>query len=402
MVYSCLRTSMASNELRGGNKRTCVLIASLFAAIMMAGGAFAQDIPIVKIDPNSARYAVGKGVSRETAAAIAASPLLAKPLTTWDGSFTTDSTNYPFTMVGTDPSLGSKTTKVKVILVPIVFKLPGLKFNPNKKVSCSSNKSAVGLALNSPIFKSLDYNLSGTDVGKTQYTDAFQRANFWNFVSTTAPDYHVLLNTPTVMAPIVVNVPPSSAGAASGAAACGPLGGTLGLADINWFDGVEVPKLLKRINAKPNVLPIFLAYDVVFFVSSVNNCCIIGYHNAIQTTKGVQTYSEAGIIDSGTFNGLDDVVALGHEVAEWMDDPFVNNITPPWGHVGQVSSCQGNLEVGDPLSGTEFSEQGANGFTYHVQDLAFVPWFAEAATSFSVNGWFSFFGTFTSSAAPCS
>jgi len=85
-----------------------------------------------------------------------------------------------------------------------------------------------------------------------------------------------------------------------------------------------------------------------------------------------------------------------------MDDPFTNNATPPWGHTGQVSGCQANLEVGDPLSGTEFTELGANGFTYHVQDLAFVPWFAQAMSSFSVNGWFSFFGTFKSAATPCS
>jgi hypothetical protein len=395
MVYSILRTLMSSNELRGDNKRTCVLIASLFAAIVMAGGAFAQDVPIIKIDPNSARYAVGKGVSRETAAAMAVSPLLAKPLTTWNGSFSLNSTNYPFTMVGTDPSLGSQTTKVKTILVPVFFKISGgFKFNPNKKVSCNGNKSAVALVKNSPIFKSLDYNLDGTDVGITQYTDAFQRANFWSTVSGSAPDYHVLLK-PVVAVPVIVKPPVAFVSLQ----ACGPVG----LVDINWFDGVEVPKLLKRVpGIKPNMLPIFLAYDVVFYQGDPNNCCIIGYHNATVTTKGVQTYSEAGFIDSGVFTGLDDVVALGHEVAEWLDDPFVNNNTPPWGNIGQVVGCQGNLEVGDPLSGTEVSEVGSNGFTYHVQDLAFVPWFAEAQTSFSVNGWFSFFGTFRSSAAPCS
>ena len=31
---------------------------------------------------------------------------------------------------------------------------------------------------------------------------------------------------------------------------------------------------------------------------------------------------------------------------------IATNPTPKWGHIGQVSGCQSNLEVGDPLSGT--------------------------------------------------
>jgi len=246
---------------------------------------------------------------------------------------------------------------------------------------------------NSPIFQSTDYSLNGTDVGDTQYTDAFQRANFWTTVSGSAMDYHVLLGTPTVAAPITVNVPPSHAGVGNGGC------GNIGAADINWFNKVEVPKLLKTAQIQPNMLPIFITYNAFFFAGKVNNCCIIGFHNAVHTTKGAQTFAEAAFTAGVT--GIDDIQALGHEVAEWMDDPFTHNPTPRWGHIGQVAGCQNNLEVGDPLSGTQFSTL-LDGFTYHVQDLAFVPWFAQAASSFSVNGWFSFFGTFLSSAIPCS
>ena len=57
-----------------------------------------------------------------------------------------------------------------------------------------------------------------------------------------------------------------------------------------------------------------------------------------------------------------------------MDDPLVNNATPPWGHIGQVSGCQANLENGDPLSGT-IIPISMNGFTFHPQELAFSSWF---------------------------
>jgi hypothetical protein len=63
----------------------------------------------------------------------------------------------------------------------------------------------------------------------------------------------------------------------------------------------------------------------------------------------------------GTFQALcgffgvtgSDTVILSHELAEWVNDPFVNNPTPAWGNTGQVvGACQNNLEVGDPLTGT--------------------------------------------------
>jgi hypothetical protein len=83
-----------------------------------------------------------------------------------------------------------------------------------------------------------------------------------------------------------------------------------------------------------------------------------------------------------------------------MDDPIGNNPTPSWGHIGQQSGCQNNLEVADPLTGTLF-EILAPHFTYHVQDLAFKSWFHGDTPSVGVNGWYSLFGTFRSAARPC-
>jgi hypothetical protein len=34
-----------------------------------------------------------------------------------------------------------------------------------------------------------------------------------------------------------------------------------------------------------------------------------------------------------------------------------------------------------------------NGFTYHLQDLAFVSWFYETKPSIGANGWYSLFGS---------
>jgi hypothetical protein len=79
-----------------------------------------------------------------------------------------------------------------------------------------------------------------------------------------------------------------------------------------------------------------------------------------------------------------------------MDDPLGTNATPLWGNIGQVVGCQGNLENGDPLSGTIFPPVlMPNGFTYDLQELAFFSWFFRQNPSIGVNGFYSDNGTFT-------
>lgn len=97
---------------------------------------------------------------------------------------------------------------------------------------------------------------------------------------------------------------------------------------------------------------------------------------------------------------FDDTVVLSHEVAEWMDDPLVNNATPSWGNIGQVSGCQGNLEVGDPLTPTNFPSVFLNGYTYHLQELAFYSWFYGGAST-GAGGKYSNNGTFNGDARLC-
>jgi hypothetical protein len=101
--------------------------------------------------------------------------------------------------------------------------------------------------------------------------------------------------------------------------------------------------------------------------------------------------------------GTQDTSVLAHELGEWMTDPFVGNPTPLWGHIGQVATCQNDLEVGDPLStqiGTDVPPVVMpNGYAYHMQELAFFSWFL-GSPSIGVNGWFSNNGTFLSDAGP--
>jgi hypothetical protein len=258
----------------------------------------------------------------------------------------------------------------------------------------------------SPIFQPNAFTFGPTAVGDTQYVDAFQRGNFWQAVGGTG--YHTLLNG-HVLPAVTVNLPGKQGLAGTFGGSCGPLA----IVDFDVMIHQVFNKLLvsEGANIDSSKFPIFLFYNTVMATNSSggSNCCILGFHNAVTQPAAVapdkaarvQTYAFIDFEASGAFiPSIHDTSIAAHEVGEWMDDPFGNNPTPAWGHTGQVGACQGNLEVGDPLTATNIPPvTGANGFTYHLQEMAFFSWFY-GAPSIAVNGWFSNNNTFKSDAGP--
>lgn len=344
---------------------------------------------------------LGTVVGGETFTGNALQPLVtAATVPTWS----TTSGTYTWQMVGNNPMVAqaTQTTTIASPIVPLILKFAdGNTFDPTASSTCSA-QAPVSLTLSSPVFGSTAYSPNSTSVGTTQYVDFFQRANFWKYTGPTGinPNYHVLL-TGSAAAAITVTVP-----SASGTTASAPCG-RLGEMDINWFDsylqGTIFPKLATA-GILPSQFPIFLIANVVMYQTTTTNCCILGYHSAFNNpsfSSAIQTYAVADFDTSGSFGASSDVEPLSHEVAEWMDDPTGNNPTPAWGHTGQVSGCQSNLEVGDPLSGTVQTITMSNAYTYHVQELAFVSWFYKDSPSLGVNGWYSSNGTFKTPAVAC-
>lgn len=107
-------------------------------------------------------------------------------------------------------------------------------------------------------------------------------------------------------------------------------------------------------------------------------------------------FDSSGIFGPDT--GNTDVLA--HAMGELVNDPLTDNEAPPWGNSGQTAGCQGNLEVGDPLTGlNDPSVRMPNGLTDNLREPAFFSWFF-GGRSLGVNGWYSSNGTFTSDAGP--
>jgi hypothetical protein len=337
---------------------------------------------------------------------------------------TKDHNSYSGTMVGGSPFAKQKaTTNVPTYIIPVIVVIGANTFDPTvADTTCMVAPNDVPLTVfdNSPLFISpaASWVMNGVNVGKGQYTDAFQRANFWADVGGTS--YNVNLSPVTVLSPGVYNVPADDGNiisdAAFGNGGCGPnknpqgVEGEIYINDFDtWVTGTLLPQY-KQIT--PGTFPVILLHNVVMGVTQPPNiaeCCVLGYHGATAGPPSGQTYSPMDFDTSGIFGtGVRDTSASAHEIGEWMNDPYGTNPTPVWSS-GQSAACssggQNNLEVGDPLSGisNDWTVNGANGFSYHMQELTFFSWFynADHVASLGSGGDFSNNGTFKGPSEPC-
>jgi len=329
---------------------------------------------------------------------------------------------YGYNMVGSDPNNCSGSgcsTTIEADITPLIVNIDGLTFD---------GTAVVGPTLASPVFATNDYGstpaataagsfpnapafirgaggkLSQLDKGvQLQLEDATMRAQF-NRVGKSS-SYHVILH-PNVLPAVTIDVPNNQGILIKSGR------GVIG-ADINvsWWSG-QIKNL--ENSADPTHLPIYLTNQVLLYSGSPDNCCIIGYHGTRATGYGtgsansngnavVQTFAWASWVQPGFYsraNGgtdwaLQDIHALSHEIAEWADDPFVNNTVEPWlTPTAPQYGCTGVLETGDPVVGIGFAigsnsfEQGPNpngtqsadGY-YHPEDEALLPWFMRSPSS---------------------
>jgi hypothetical protein len=313
----------------------------------------------------------------------------AKTVEHWSGSFTdpTNHVTYPFTMVGRAPSTNaSSTTPVDIIPVRLEFAANG--------GAALDGTDRVEAVQNSPIFKDNDYTyvsdssggpgaLSAGNVG--QLEDVTMRSQF-NKIS---GGYHVLLGQPTVHATETIKVPAGKGSIYTTT----PKGAAVvyGLVDYGWFSS-KVQEILGKTHVDSTHLPIVLTDNVVLADIKTGRCCTIGYHGVSSSLSGngkqqVQTYIFSAYAARGIASQLyiADIHGLSHEVAEWADDPFLNNAVTPWATAaGEQYGCTSLLETGDPVVGIGFNLPGnsyntGNGMpdgTWHPEDEAFLPWFS--------------------------
>lgn len=380
------------------------------------------------------------------------------PLWSYQVSSPVDGNTYTGVMVGRSPLVrGTRTTTVPVVIIPVVIEAQqGFVMNPTSAdPGCTQNIAATPLSLTqqSPIFNNVGWTFGPTFMGNTQYPDATQRANFWQAMAANGGQnaYHTLLGTPTVAPTQVVIAPGATPGSAIpfdfnnpnpqpnasqivafGFGNCGTITsgatnrrGVMNVMSFQFFDPIA-EQILANVHVPATSFALFLFYDTVMSNGfpliipkatpqnpnpgpQLGSCCILGYHSDnddtspnLITTYGVVDFDRGVTFTDGNGNVVvKDTSVMAHEVQEWMDDPLGNNLTPAWGHIGQQSGCQNNLEEGDPLSGTLYpGVPMPNGFTYHLQDVGpYFSWFFRTPP-IGVNGWYDNIHHLTTDAGP--
>jgi hypothetical protein len=334
---------------------------------------------------------------------------------------------YGYTMAGADPNTCSgaacdSTIQADITPINVIINYGGSQYVFN-------GSDTVNPTLASPVFATNDYGstpwattrptctynsgpggivngsfcggpggtLSQDDAGvPLQLEDATMRAQF--NLTGAGSTYHLRLN-PHVLPAVTINVPQNQ-----GTLLQSGRGVIFADVDIGWWSS-QIKNLENQ--ADPTHLAVYLTNSVFLYeINDPSQCCVLGYHgtqavgggsvnsngNAKLQTFAWASWAQPGIYsrpDHGTDWALQDIHPLSHEIAEWGDDPFVNNLVEPWlTPTAPQYGCTGILETGDPVVGIGFAKgtntyeqgpnpngtQSADGY-YHPEDEVFLPWF---------------------------
>ena len=300
-------------------------------------------------------------------------------------SFSVGGVTYPYTMVGYTPRSG-REAHVRSVIIPLRMNFNF--FGANQDVSFTFEPAAaVTNMVGSPLYKPAMYAN-----GYGQFVDQMQRATFWNKMDP-GRNWHVTMDAPKVLPTIDIYVTPET-----GTLFTNSAGTVFGDVLIDFMDS-QAQTILQLLDLPADVLPIF--------VTSQSTAEALGYHTAFDLPLNnggtrLQTYVYTSWLDPATVSPLlADVSTFNHELSEWANDPFVNNIVPTWAYPPATDPrtvCSGNpfLETGDPQgNGPTFDDFPTvpvtlAGVTYHLQQLVMLPWFADEAPSSAFAGAYSF------------
>jgi hypothetical protein len=319
-----------------------------------------------------------------------------KTIPTWRDVFTdpTNGQTYGVDIVGSqDPrSPGAGTTTVPVSIIPV-----DLSFEANGGQTFKGSDS-VQAVLHSPIFQAADYSAFSDNRG-VQYEDAVMRSQF---DQVGASPFHLEL-APTVLPTLRLSVPKSN-----GEVQTYANGAQYGCVDFGWL----FPRMwsaMGSLHVIPTSLVVFLTTYVRGAYTSRGACIpfFVGIHGAGNPGRGypengngasssetmgqtwmVASYEPVAIrpITPDHPYTYRDVEILGHEIAEWADDPYALNVIQPFAqpNTPTYEPCSNLLETGDPVitrttslpGNTYFQNLPAADGTWTVQDEVFLPWFA--------------------------
>ena len=369
-------------------KRAITVVALTGIPIVMATGQIASASSSPRAGQRSAGVSHAPSPARTRPAgplrAAAFQPRFAAPAVSsptvphYSGKFSHAGKTYTYTSVGTNPKTSAAATTVPVTFIPVkIVDASGSFTYPTRAI-----KWTTGSAL---------FHNSWKTRG-TQYGDATLRNSYWSYVEAHGAKWHVRLGSPATTAPRTVKVPSNQ-----GSDSLDSNGDLVMIINDNWYAST-----LARIAAKYSAkhLVVFLTYDTVGCsnFTKVSTCSTGGFHSAATSSTGTHTLAWASWMEPGVFGAKSaDTAAISREIAEWLNDPFVNDVVPRWSVRSEPQfGCSKSFEVGDPLVGHVFTIG-----RWHFQDEANFSWFARQSPSIGFKGRYSDRGTLKTFSSSC-
>lgn len=363
-----------------------LLLAS--SSLLAQNGVLKRPIPPIQVDETFLQQAGAKMQFEHSDRIPAPQPIRrAGPVTsvpTFTMSLNSQGQNYPVTMVGGAPEKGD-TTEIPTQMFAVSLFFDGFVDEHGNNIVLDAGP-IMARVMNSPNFRNASYR-----TGVTQFADAVQRAEFFSVMG---DDWHTLLRKPEQLTPVQIEVP---ANIHLGQVYQLRYSGTrFAVVDSSFFIS-QLNTIIQLQKLDVHGLPIALTNNIFLAPgANVSECCMVGFHTAFDVgtppaRAAVQTFIWASYAGPGIFGGTsEDVVALSHEISEWMNDPFITNLVPRWQYPGS-EECQSTLETGDPLGMS--SKAGfpvtVDGVTFHPQNEVMMQWFSRKPSD-AFDGAYSF------------
>lgn len=288
-----------------------------------------------------------------------------------------------YTLAGRDPAQNG-TTVIPTVLVPVTLTFDG-------RTNRMDAASDVPRILKSPIYSPFAF-ASGD---KTQYADAMLRATF----PADAAKGRTLLGKPEVK-PITITIP-----VGYGYLLSSKKSGTYFAVVDSEFLQKEIFKQLPRQDGK---LVIAVAHNTTYYAAAdATVCCTWGTHG-VDAATGNSFVLGSYLHDSPAIVTDSDIQPLTQQLAEFFNDPLHDpqiyyrtdaapgNYFPAWLTPKQPPSDEGrcggsgigtnyflleptNTNSKNSFPATPSFSASSGGFTYHLQNVALLPWYLGAS-----------------------
>jgi len=288
-----------------------------------------------------------------------------------------------YTLAGGDPVQGGTTT-IPTVLVPITLSFDAKKTAGKPFVMDAAPD--VPRVLRSPVFSKFAFPSGGA----TQYADAMLRTTFPKAVG-----WHTLLGKPAVK-PLKITVPAGDGYILTSM----KTGESFAVVDVEFLQ----KELFKQLPKQEGKLVIALTHNATYYADGdATECCSWGTHGVDSGTGnsfvlGSYLHAAPAVVEDG------DVQPLTQQLGEFINDPLHDpllhgrnvkvpgNTFPGWMRTGNQGGCGGtgvastyflleptNTNPKNNIPASKAFVAQADGATYHLQNVALLPWYTGAS-----------------------